>query len=306
MAYVVTGLTNYVIENPQQLIWAKIYSEGDTLKLIENKQTGVKSSEKINILTTEGYFQTQGCSFTASGSTEFTQATLTVGKIAINMSFCERDLETKYTQLKLAKGGDYDVLAYGDYIVEQVLANANKRLEVAMWKGDTAATGNPWLKHFDGLIKQINAASGTTTISGTAWSSANSRTVIQAINASVVANADVYKTGTSLKYFMSPALAYDYRQKLITDNLYHINATNGPLVAEGTNIPIVEVAGLAGTNYIYAVETDNIWFGTDMENELDKLKMWKSDDDQNIKLHAEFKAAVNVAFGTRCWQYLGV
>lgn len=306
MAYVVTGLTNYVIENPQQLIWAKIYSEGDTLKLIENKQTGVKSSEKINILTTEGYFQAQGCSFTASGSTEFTQATLTVGKIAINMSFCERDLETKYTQLKLAKGGEYDVLAYGDYIVEQVLANANKRLEVAMWKGDTAATGNPWLKHFDGLIKQINAASGTTTISGTAWSSANSRTVIQAINVSVVANADVYKTGTSLKYFMSPALAYDYRQKLITDNLYHINATNGQLVAEGTNIPIVEVAGLAGTNYIYAVETDNIWFGTDMENELDKLKMWKSDDDQNIKLHCEFKAAVNVAFGTRCWQYLGV
>lgn len=305
MAYSVSALSNYTIENPNQLIWSKIYSEGDTLKLITNKQTGIKSSEKINILATEGVWQTQGCSFTASGDTTFTQATLTVGKVAVNMSFCERDLEPKYTQLKLKAGGTYDDLAFYNEIVDLVLANVNKRLEVAIWRGDTTS-GSAYLDKFDGLVKQINAASGTTTISGTAWSSANSRTVIQAINASVVANADVYKAGTTLKYFMSPAMAYDYRQKLITDNLYHVNATSGPLKAEGTNIEIVEVAGLAGLSYIYAVETDNIYFGCDMENEQDKVDFWMSKDDQNMKLHIEFKAAVNVAFGSRCWQYLGV
>lgn len=304
MAYDVSGLSNYTIDNPQQLIWQKIYSEGDTLKLISNKQTGIKSSENIHILAARGVWQTQGCSFTASGDATFTNRTLTVGKIAVNMSFCERDLEPKWTQLRLAAGGSYDSLAFYNQIVDLVLANINADLEVAIWRGDTTS-GSAYLNKFDGLVKQINAATPTT-ISGTAWSSANSRTVIQAINASVVANTNVYKTGTTLKYFMSPAMALDYRQKLITDNLYHINATSGPLKAEGSNIEIVEVAGLAGLNYIYAVETDNIYFGCDMTDEQDKVDFWFSKDDQNMKLHTEFKAAVNVAFGSRCWQYLGV
>ena len=305
MAFVVSSLTDYVVENPQQLIWEKIYSTGPTASLMQ-KQTGVKSSEKINILATEAVWQTQGCSFTASGSTTLTQATLTIGKIALNMSFCERDLEPKYTQGLLKNGGNYDTLSLGKEITELVLANANKRLTTAIWQGDTASV-NVYLNKFDGLIKQVNAATGKTTISGTSWNSANSRTVIQALNASVVANADVFAGGTTIKYFMSPAMAYAYRQKLITDNLFHIDVNNpGKLYAEGTGIEIVEDFGLAGLNYIYALEPENMFMGVDAENEVDKVDFWFSKDDQNIKLHAEFKCCVNIAFGTRAWQYLGV
>ena len=305
MGFSVGGLGNYTIENPQQLIWEKVYSVGDTMKYMQ-VQTGIKSSEKINILDVDAYWQTQGCSRTASGTATFTQATLTVGKIAIELDLCDRDLETKYTQLRLKAGGQYEDEAFYNEIVNLLLAKTNKRLETAIWKGDTAVTGNPFLKHFDGLIKQVNAASGTTTISGTAWSSANSRTVIQAINTSVAANVNVYSGGTTLRYFMSPAMALDYRQKLITDNLYHMNATSGPLKAEGSNIEIVEVAGLAGTNYIYALESENMFFGTDMENEVDKLRAWYDPNDMLFKIHGEFKACTNIAFGTRAWQYLGV
>lgn len=304
MAYNVAGLGNYTIENPQQLIWEKVYSVGDTMKYMQ-VQTGIKSSEKINILDVDAVWQTQGCSRTASGDTTFTQATLTVGKVALDLDFCERNLETKYTQLRLKNGGNYEDMAFYNDIVDLMLAEANKRLEIAIWRGDTTA-GSVYLNKFDGLVKQVNAATGKTTINGTAWSSANSRTVIQALNASVVANVDVYGNGSTIKYFMSPAMAYDYRQKLITDNLYHLNATSGPLKAEGTNIEIVEVAGLAGLNYIYALEPENMFFGTDMENELDKVKAWYSDDDMLFKIHAEFKACTNIAFGTRAWQYLGV
>jgi len=305
MGFSVGGLGNYTIENPQQLIWEKVYSVGDTMKYMQ-VQTGIKSSEKINILDVDAYWQAQGCSRTSSGTATFTQATLTVGKIAIELDLCDRDLETKYTQLRLKAGGQYEDEAFYNEIVNLLLAKTNKRLETAIWKGDTAVTGNPFLKHFDGLIKQVNAASGTTTISGTAWSSANSRTVIQAINTSVAANVNVYSGGTTLRYFMSPAMALDYRQKLITDNLYHMNATSGPLKAEGSNIEIVEVAGLAGTNYIYALESENMFFGTDMENEVDKLRAWYDPNDMLFKIHGEFKACTNIAFGTRAWQYLGV
>lgn len=305
MAYDVSALSNYTKQDANKLIYAKIYSEGDTAKLMQ-KQTGIKSAETINIVTTEGVWQSQGCSFTASGDTTFSQRTITVGKVAINMSWCERDLETKYTQEAMKAGGNYDSLTFYDQIVNQVLENAGKRLEVAIWRGDTTA-GSAYLNKFDGLVKIIGAASGVTTISGTAWSSANSRTVIQALNASIVANGDVYSTGKTIKYFMSPALAYGYRQKLITDNLFHINANNGgTLYAEGTNIEIVEVAGLAGLNYIYAIEPENMYMGVDLENEQDKVDLWFSKDDQNLKMHTEFKVGTQIAFPSRVWQYLGV
>lgn len=305
MAFNVSSLTDYVIEKPEQLIWEKIYSTGPTASLMQ-KQTGVKSAEKINILSTEGVWQAQGCSFNASGSTNFTQAELNIGKVKIDMSFCERDLEPKYTQGLLANGGNYDHLSLAKEITDLVLANANKRLTTAIWQGDTTSV-SVYLNKFDGLQKQINAATGKTTISGTAWSSANSRTVIQALNASVVANTDVYSGEPTIKYFMHPATAYAYRQKLITDNLFHIDGNNPKqkLYAEGTGIEIVEDFGVT-PNYIYAVEPENMFMGVDAENELDKIELWFSKDDQNIKLHTEFKVCTNVAFGSRCWQYLGV
>lgn len=305
MAYNVADLDNFKLEDPSKLIYAKIYSEGDTAKLMQI-QTGVKSTDTINIVTTEGVWQTQGCSFTASGDVTFTQRDITVGKVAINMSFCERDLEPKFLQLAMKKGGNYDTLTFYNDIVNQVLENAGKRLEVAIWKGDTTS-GSAYLNKFDGLVKIIGAASGVTTISGTGWSSTNSRTVIQALNASVVANSDVYRTGKTIKYFMSPEMAYEYRQKLITDNLYHINANNdGKLYAEGTGIEIVEAAGLAGLDYIYAIEPENMYMGVDLENEQEKVDFWQSKDDQNLKMHVEFKCGVNIAFPARVWQYLGV
>lgn len=305
MAYGFSGISAYTKQDASKLIYAKIYSEGDTAKLMQ-KQAGIKSAETINIVTTRGVWQTQGCSFTASGDTTFSQRTITVGKVAINMSFCERDLEPYFYQEAMKAGGNYDELTYNTQIIDQVLENVGKDLEVAIWRGDTTA-GSAYLNKFDGLVNIIGAASGVTTISGTAWSVTNARTVIQAINTSVVASSDVYRAGRTIKYFMSPAMANDYRQKLINDNLFHINAnTGGTLYAEGTNIEIVEVAGLAGLNYIYAIEPENMFLGMDMMDEQEKVDFWKSQDDQNLKLHIEFKAGVQIAFPSRVWQYLGV
>lgn len=305
MAYGFSGISAYTKQDASKLIWAKIYSEGDTAKLM-TKQAGIKSAETINIVTTRGVWQTQGCSFTASGDTTFSQRTITVGKVAVNMSFCERDLEPYFYQEAMKAGGNYDELTYNTQIIDQVLANIGKDLEVAIWTGDTTS-GSAYKNKFDGLVKIIGAASGVTTISGTAWSVTNARTVIQAINTSVVANSDVYRAGKTIKYFMSPAMANDYRQKLINDNLFHINANDGgKLYAEGTNIEIVECAGLAGLNYIYAIEPENMFLGMDMMDEQEKVDFWKSQDDQNLKLHVEFKAGVQIAFPSRVWKYLGV
>jgi hypothetical protein len=275
------------------------------MDLVKNKQTGIKSAETISVVNTRGVFQAQACSFNASGSTAITQRTITVGKSKIDMLWCERDLEPYFTQKKLAAGGDYDSLAYTKEIIDNTMENAKKDIEIALWQGDTNST-NAYLNRFDGFVKIIGAATIGGTYSGTAWSEANSRVAIKGLANLVIADNDVYQGNPTIKMLMSPQMAATYRFKLRADNLFNTTGEETKLYAEGANIEIVEVAGLSGLNYIYAIEPENMYIGTDMANEEEKFKVWKSDDDQNLKFHAEWKLGVQVAFPTRIYKYLGV
>jgi hypothetical protein len=98
----------------------------------------------------------------ASGDTTISARVLTVGRIKVNKEWCINDLETKYTQLLLSPGSNYDALPGGidAAFVETILGTTKEDVEKAIWKGDTASA-NSQLKQFDGLVKIINAASGT-------------------------------------------------------------------------------------------------------------------------------------------------
>jgi hypothetical protein len=303
MGYSITA-PSYV-EQPEQLIYQKLFSGSPTMDLVKNKQTGIKSAETINVVNTRGVFQAQSCAFNASGSTTISQRTITVGKTKIDMLWCERDLEPYFTQRKLAAGGDYDSLAYSKEIIDDTMQQAKEDIEIALWQGDTNST-NAYLNRFDGFVKIIGAATIGGTFSGVAWSEANSRTAIKGLATLVIANNDVYQGNPTIKMLMSPQMAATYRFKLRTDNLFNTTGEETKLYAEGANIEIVEVAGLSGLNYIYAIEPENMYIGTDMANEEEKFKVWKSDDDQNLKFHAEWKLGVQIAFPSRVYRYLGV
>ena len=303
MAYSITAAA--YVEQPEQLIYAKLFTGSPTMDLVKNKQTGIKSAETISIVNTRGVFQAQACSFNASGATTISQRTITVGKSKIDMLWCERDLEPYFTQKKLAAGGDYDSLAYTKEIIDNTMEYAKRDIEIALWQGDTASL-DAYLNRFDGFVKIIGAATIGGTFSGTAWSEANSRTVIKGLANLVIADNDVYQGNPTIKMLMSPQMAANYRFKLRTDNLFNTTGEETKLYAEGANIEIVEIAGLSGLSYIYAIEPENMYIGTDMANEEEKFKVWKSDDDQNLKFHAEWKLGVQVAFPTRIYKYLGV
>lgn len=303
MAYSITAVA--YVEQPEQLIYAKLFSGSPTMDLVKNKQTGIKSAETISVVNTRGVFQAQSCAFNASGDTAITQRTITVGKTKIDMLWCERDLEPYFTQKKLAAGGDYDSLAYSKEIIDDTMEKAKRDIEIALWQGDTTST-NAYLNRFDGFVKIIGAATIGGTYSGTAWSEASSRTVIKGLANLVIANNDVYQGNPTIKMLMSPQMAATYRFKLRTDNLFNTTGEESKLYAEGANIEIVEIAGLSGLNYIYAIEAENMYIGTDLANEEEKFKVWKSDDDQNLKFHAEWKLGVQIAFPSRVYKYLGV
>jgi hypothetical protein len=165
MAFTVSALTNYTNENEKQLVTDSVL-EAKTASLIKdggNIMTGVKSAETINVLETDAVFQAGGtCGFAASGTTTFSQRTLTIGKIKVNEILCMKDLEPKYLQKALKDGSHYENTSdlengfaeeYSKKKAEHI-ANQNESI---IWSGDTTS-GDSTLARADGFRKIIKAA----------------------------------------------------------------------------------------------------------------------------------------------------
>ena len=183
MAYNVSALGSFTKENAESLIYKQI-AQGTTASLM-TLQPGIKSAETINIVASRAVFQAGGsCGFNASGDTTFSQRTLTVGKIKLNMQWCEKDLEPKYLQGAMKAGSTYDMLTFEQEIIGDIVQNISKDLEVAIWQGDTGSA-NVYLNKFDGLIKIIDDASDEITATPVAWSVTNARTALQNVYSSL-------------------------------------------------------------------------------------------------------------------------
>lgn len=290
MAFTVSSLTDYVNEQSKELL-VTVQFEGETAKLA-NIQTGVKSTAALQILTNTPVPQDGStCGFNASGSSVFTQRTITAKTIKWEDTLCPRTLETKWTQLLLKRGQKYDESDVPRLILDDVVNQIKAQLETADWQGDTSSS-NAYLKPYDGLIKLIKAATGTnvaTAVAGPVTTS-NVRTIMQNVIAKIPA---ALKGNPGVKIFCGYDIAELYRQKMFIDNLYHFQANGDQkgLMAEGSVHEIVPVHGLDGLGsnsgdnpFIFAFNPDRtLYMGVDMENEEEQARLWYSQDDDNVK-----------------------
>jgi hypothetical protein len=266
---------------------------------------GVKSSEKINIMETDAIFQDgASCGFNASGSTTFTQRTVTPGKIKINEALCPKDLEAKYLQKALPTGSQYDSIPFEQEYSEKKAKTIAAQLETALWLGDTSSV-NVNLNKFDGLVKLIGAASGvvaanaSTYISGAPLSSITDANVIsifdgvyKAIPAKVVAADD-------MTIFVGQDLFRTYTVALKNSGSFNYQIdvkADSEFVLPGTTIKVIAVAGLNGTNKVYALRLSNLFLGTDLLNEEEKFEIFYAKEADQVRFVSEFKFGVNIAF----------
>lgn len=307
MGFDVSALANYTKENEALLVTSSVLG-AKTAALIKsagNVMVGVKSSEKINIMETDAIFQAGGtCGFNASGSTTFTQRTVTPGKIKVNEALCPKDLEAKYLQKALPTGSMYDSIPFEQEFADKKAKTIAAQLETALWQGDTSSV-NVNLNKFDGLVKLIGAASGvvaanaSTFISGAPLSSITAANVIsifdgvyRAIPAKVVAADD-------MTIFCGQDLFRTYTIALKNSGSFNYQIdvkADSEFVLPGTTIKVVAVAGLNGTNKVYAMRLSNLFLGTDLLNEEEKFELFYAKEADQIRFVSEFKMGVNVAF----------
>jgi hypothetical protein len=315
MAYNVAGLTNYTKEQEAALVTKSLF-DGKTASMIKSGGivlTGVKSAEKIPILETDIVFQTGGtCGFNSQGTTTLTDRSVTVGKIKVNESLCEKTLEAKATQKKLSLGSQYEQMAFEKEYAEQKAGKTAEALETSDWQGDTAS-GNANLNKYDGLIKNIDGsgaaiAANTAALLGaqiaaaTGITTGNVRSIVNAMWRALPAKL---KGKADVRIFAGWDTFEKFIQALTDANLFHYtgNVADGEVTIPGTQYKLVAVHGLDSTNRLFAMRLSNMALGVDLENEEERFEIFFAKEADEIRYINEFKRGINVALPDEVVQF---
>jgi len=310
------SLTAYTKQLVKPLLTSAVF-DAKTQQMI--KSGGIiipqaKSVVAIPLMDTDAVFQTDSCSFDPSGTTTFTQRSITVGKVKLEEKICPKDLEAYFTQEALKAGSTYEDFGNADFQAAY-LAKKNTRiaaqLETAIWQGDTAsATAN--LNKFDGLSKLIAAGSpvdanvsaytGVATITTITQSNVIAATegIYKAIPVAVIQKGDV-KIFVGNDWYRLLIMAYR-ALNMFSYNPQDANASS--FILPATNIEIVSTNGLNGTGDAYAISLGNMAMAVDLVDEETNYNMWYSQDNNDVRFRVAFKMGVNVAFTNECVKFI--
>lgn len=316
MAFSLSALGAYTKESVEPLLQAAIFG-GETLDIILKGGTpmpGVKGPQKMPILSSDAFFQTDACGWNASGTTTITQRDITVGKIKIEEALCPKELEDKFTVQALRAGSTYEAFepaAFEAAFLEQRNKNIAKKLEEAVWKGDTAS-GDGYLNKFDGLIKQIDAGSPVSanvapyTSTTTAIDSTNVLAIVRSVKNKIPA---ALQGDTSVMIFLGYDVYNLYVDAGIAANYFHFDfndkSSYSGITIPGTAIKLKAVHGLDGTGDLYATRVENMVAAFDVENEQENYDLWYSKDNNEMRFRVAFKLGVNVGFTTEVVSFKG-
>jgi hypothetical protein len=302
MSFDLTGLAAYTDEHAIDLI-KRSTLRGRTLDLIQI-QPGIKSSAEINILDSDLVLQAGACGFGASGSTTLTQRTIAVDKVKINEAYCLDDLESFYVQ-KLMRPGSYNE----DNPIEQIWAEEKAEkiqavVEDIIWKGDkVGGSGNLALSN--GFL-QIFGASGSGVIDGNpaGLTAINDSNIVDIMDnqVSLINVNDI--DADDLHIFCGYEIYRMYAKALRDANLFHYDGTENQgadfsQLVPGTNVRVIAVRGLNGTNKIVTGRAANFYFGTDLMNDQESWRAQFDTIEDDLKLTVKFKLGVQVAFPER-------
>lgn len=256
-----------------------------------NLQSDIKTDAALNLLTTDVQFgDGLTCGWDEAGTQTLSQRILKTGNIKINMAYCDKAMLKYWTQYQIRVAAGQKTLPFEEDFVSAVVENVKEAVEIAIWQGDTTSQTNN-LKYFDGLLKILKNAEGTVDVVITGASAYDDiMAVYNAIPEKVLEGASILVGADTFRKFVN---------ELVAKNYYHYSGENlnGEIYLPASQVKVIAVNGLNGTNKIVAGQLDkNFFYGVDMVNDEEKFEMWYSQDFREFRLAIEFNAGVQVAF----------
>lgn len=284
-----TSLTAYVEQRRLPLIKEAVLKAKSAS--LFNLQTDIKTSAALNLLSTDVEFgDGLTCGWNEAGTQTLSQRILATGNIKINMAYCDKEMLKYWTQYQVRVAAGQKTLPFEEDFVNAVVENVKAAIETAIWQGDTSSSTNN-LRYFDGLLKILKNAAGTVDVTITGTSAYDDiMAVYNAIPEKVLDGASILVGADTFRKFI---------QELVAKNYYHYSGENlnGEIMLPGSQVKVIAVNGLNGTDKIVAGQLDkNFFYGCDMMNDEEKFELWYSQDFREFRLAIEFNAGVQVAF----------
>lgn len=305
MSFDVSALSAYIEDRDFPLI-GELQVSPELTANKATKQVGLKGTSNLHYMSTDVVFQDgAGCTRTASGTTDFTDKSITVAQIAIREDLCLDDLRNKWTQILLEQGTMQGKQVMPSEIAEVYYNEKNLKtiqaLDVSDWQGDTGS-GTANLQRYDGWIKLIDAATGALTAidgntggvtTGTGVTAANILSILEGMYNSTSEEMD---DRNDLVMYIPRAWYKLYISALKTANLFHYNGDDGQTTYYGTTMEIRPTYGLRGIDRAFITYPSNLVIGMDGENDMDFETRIDPVTNKKLLVDAEFTRGCQLFF----------
>jgi hypothetical protein len=259
-------------------------------------QAGVKGTQAINLLSSSITIGDGGCGWNAGANTSattFTQRNLATKLYRYQETLCPTSLRDYWAGMFLNNPASNEELPFEEQIAALKVKEIQKFVEDKVWLATVGADG------FDGFYTTIDPATvGVNAVVGATVPGPT--TMLTCVDEVIAATPDAIRMDDDLIVFMSPQNYNNYVVNLRTANYFHFSPEEAGeefiTFHPATNIRVVGVPGLSGTNRIVLGKSSQFVIGVGLMDDTERLDMWYSRDNDEVRLQGQFNLASNIAF----------
>jgi len=288
------GLTTYTDEVGGELI-AKAVLKGKTAEYVK-VAPGIKGTQSLNLLDSTLGVQDGACGWSASGTTSFVQRDITVCDYKVNEALCPSALNDYWVGQQLNAGSYNETIPFEEQIGDLKVSQISKFIEDKVW-GASVGAGDCF-EGFKSLISDSTA--GVVTATGSvALTTANALEQVDLLIS--FQSEDVLDREDNI-VFMSNANYRKYVAGLRAANYFHYSPEEAGkemiTYHPATNIVVAPAGGLSGSNQLTLGPAGYMVIGTDLMSDSDSMRIFYSEDNDEIRVRANWKVGAQIAFPT--------
>jgi hypothetical protein len=305
-SYVVSSISGFTDQLGGELLAKALI--GATTAKYATVRLGIKGTQQLNLLDSSPAFQAGACGWNASGTTTFSQRSITVCPERVNESLCPDDLYPTYQSMLLQPGETETSVPFENIIADLKVKQIQQRIEQKLWQATVG--GGDCFNGFKTLIS--TGTTGVANSSGVAFSSSAAYGVsgnpITEVDKLINVLSDDAMSREDLVVYMSYANFRLYVQALTRANFFanYIGGTNIDANMEAThpntNVKVVPTIGLASSNQVVIGPKAYTIVGFDLLSDSEQMEVWYSKDFNEVRFRANYNYGAQIAlFGSTAY-----
>ena len=297
--YDVSEIGTYVDEQSEDIYTQLLYSSGLTSRI--QVMEGVKGSEKIKLLNVDFDLQlADGCELEDDGTVVFTDKTISTERLGVQFSLCNENLNGTWAQMLLAIGANRqdEEMPLEGVIAAYVVRSSKKKNQDLMFKGDTTLLGTD-LRFYDGFLKL--------------WANDNDMVEAPRVGAIEITTANAFENAKSvydniaeevfdnewpMEIIMSRKFARAIIDQVWKDKDFNAKIDFTDVGGElsftlpTTEITIRSYPQLKDCTEMFAVPYQLMFFGTDVEADLDGYFVKYLEDSEKLRFGNKWRSGI--------------